>query len=700
MTRHRIALIGAILATLLASLAPAAAAPALAAAPTLTIVSNATYTVDPDKSAVHVAVNLTVANHLTDTKTRLYYFDKAYLAVPPNTAAFKVSSKTGKPTVHLAARKADHNLLRIDFGSRLGSGQTRGISLTFDIRDPGGIPTRTTRIGASLVAFGAWAYASEGTPGSTVTVVFPAGYTIEAQSGQLNKPTTDGDGRTVYSTGSLAQPLSFFAYFVADRPSAFTETKRSVDLDGRPLEITIRAWPDDAAWAERTATVVQQGVPVLAHAIGLPWVADRPFVVAEAVSQSGSAYSGRYDPANATVEIAYYASPLVTLHETAHAWFDGGLLADRWANEGFASYYALDAAAKLKIKAAPARITPEMAAAKIPLNAWGPIGGNAKATDDYGYAASEELARLIAQRAGPTGLASVWQAIHDGVPAYQPPGMRPGSSEGPVVSGGTGSAGMSGSDAAPTETRASPPDWRGLLDVLEDRTGQTYDDLWRTWVVRHEEAGLLDARASARRQYADVLALAGEWRLPPIVRDAMRAWQFEQATQLLTAAKHALDDRDEVFANASAAGLTVPRALEATFEGEHGFAAASLEAAAELSTIKAYTEARSVRQANPGVIEQVGLWGTTPDANLATAAAAFSRGDLKASVQASADAFDAWDGAREQGRNRVMTILAALIASLVAVAFIVNGVRGVASRRTARAAGPPDPRGMMAHPKE
>jgi hypothetical protein len=96
----------------------------------------------------------------------------------------------------------------------------------------------------------------------------------------------------------------------------------------------------------------------------------------------------------------------------------------------------------------------------------------------------------------------------------------------------------------------------------------------------------------------------------------------------------------------------------------------------------------------------VGLWGTTPDANLATAAAAFSRGDLKASVQASADAFDAWDGAREQGRNRVMTILAALIASLVAVAFIVNGVRGVASRRTARAAGPPDPRGMMAHPKE
>ena len=66
-------------------------------------------------------------------------------------------------------------------------------------------------------------------------------------------------------------------------------------------------------------------------------MAGRPFVVAEAVSQTGSAYAGRYDPEDATVEIAYYADSLVTLHETAHAWFDGSLLADRWANEGFAS---------------------------------------------------------------------------------------------------------------------------------------------------------------------------------------------------------------------------------------------------------------------------------------------------------------------------------------------------------------------------
>src|SRR4029079_2336037 len=192
----------------------------------------------------------------------------------------------------VAAKKADHTLLRIDFGSRLGSGQARGMALTFDIKDPGAARPRTTRGGTSLVAFGAWAYASEGTPGSTVTVVFPPGYTIDARSDLLHKPRTDGDGRTVYATGALAQPLAFFAYFVADRPSAFAASTRTVQVGGRPLVVTIRAWPDDPAWAERTGGICDQGIPVLAGAIGLPWTAERPFVIAEAVSQAGSPYAG------------------------------------------------------------------------------------------------------------------------------------------------------------------------------------------------------------------------------------------------------------------------------------------------------------------------------------------------------------------------------------------------------------------------
>ena len=176
------------------------------------------------------------------------------------------------------------------------------------------------------------------------------------------------------------------------------------------------------------------------------------------------------------------------------------------------------------------------------------------------------------------------------------------------------------------EPASGPPDWRGLLDLLEDRTGKSFNDLWRTWVVRPGEASLLAERAAARRQYDSVVTRAGEWQLPPIVRQAMRAWQFEQATELLDAADGALDDRDAIATAAADAGLRAPRTLETTFEGNAGFAAAAAEADAELVTIDAYVAARDARLADPGLIEQVGLWWTTPEPDLARAGAALRRG--------------------------------------------------------------------------
>src|SRR3954451_11352114 len=99
-----------------------------------------------------------------------------------------------------------------------------------------------------------------------------------------------------------------------------------------------------------------------------------------------------------------------------------------------------------------------MAASKVPLNAWGAVGRADTKTEAYGYAAALELARQVAARAGQAGLAKVWgpAAAHDA--AAQPVQAAP-------VTG--------------TETIGGPPDWRGLLDLLEARTGKRFDDLWR-----------------------------------------------------------------------------------------------------------------------------------------------------------------------------------------------------------------------------
>jgi len=665
----------ALLAALGASLLPALAPVARAAAPDLTLTSETQYDVQPDKARVHVTAQVTAVNHLRDTKTRQFFFDRAYLAVQPGASGFKLTGPGG-PSVHVAGRKADHILLRLDFGKRLGAGGTRTWTLTFDLVDKGGSATRQLRVGASLVSFPAWAFASQSTPGGSVSVGFPAGYNIEVQAPELRAPTTDAAGRVLYSTGRLSQPLTFFAYFVADRPTDYQETIHPIQVAGAPLSLTVRAWPDDPAWAKRIGDLLGKGVPALGDAIGLPWLNEGTLVVAEATSRSTTGYSGLYDPTSGRIEIAYYAGPFVALHEAAHAWFDGNLLADRWANEGFASFYAVKAGKAIGAKVAADPLTARLTAARIQLNAWGPVGSQEPLVEDYGYAASAELARLVVERAGDGKMTEVWLAAHHGIGAYQPPDLD--------LAGG----GVAGSTGAPlgAETGAAPPDWRGLLDLLEDRTGKPFDDLWRTWVVRPDEAKLLDERAAARARYDEVVKRAGTWRLPALVRQALRAWQFGEATQLLDAADRALADRDAVTAAATAAGLTAPGTLRTAFEGVAGFSAASGEADAELATIGAYGTAVSSRPASLDLVEEVGLWNATPDADLARAKTAFADGRLRESVEASSSARQAWVDARDIGRKRVMSILAAALAAIIGLGLLLGSVRGGARRRRRRRA--------------
>jgi hypothetical protein len=640
---------------------PLRAQEASASSTGLSLTADARYVVDPANHRVRVGVTLAVTNHRSNTKTHLYYYDRVFLAVQPGTTNFKIASAGAHPAVRVVRKAKTYTLLRIDFGKRLAAGATRRLVLVFDIPDKGGAATRTTRIGTSLVSFGVWGFGATGDPGGGVTVVFPAGYAVDVDTAGLQPPTTDPQGNTVYTTGPLANPLSFFAYFVADRPSAYVESTIQVPIDDVTVPVTIRAWPDDPAWAGRVGAVLRKGLPALAKDIGLPWTVQQPLIVSEAISRTTQGFSGRYDPPAGQIEIAYYASPLVILHEAAHAWFNGSLLADRWANEGFASYYALRAATAIGEKRVTApKLTPALEAVRMPLNAWPAPGGANAIVEDAEYAASFQLATLVAERATPDGLRTVWQAIHEGRAAYQPIGAR-GS----------------------LETSTDPPDWRGLLDVLEERTPATYDDLWRAWVIRAGESQLLDERETVRQDYATLLDRADPWLLPRVVRDALRVWQYDQANELMAAATGALDDRDAVFDAAAGAGLVVPSTMEVSFEGTRGFAVTSNEAAAELAAIAAFRDAASTKPTSPAILDQIGLWGSDPSAAMGAAAAAFTAGDLEATVQNAGFAKRIWTGAAEVGRNRVVAVGASTAALLLGLWLVVRWYRDRSVRRRA-----------------
>ena len=227
---------------------------------------------------------------------------------------------------------------------------------------------------------------------------------------------------------------------------------------------------DDEAWSKRVGTLVQKALPVLGERIGLAWPRDDALIIQEAVSRSTGGYAGLFDPNSGLVEVAYYADDGVVLHEAAHGWFNGALLADRWANEAFASYYGLEAAKDLKVEGHHHRADRRAAEGRDP-----------------------------AQRLGPRRPRG---GGHRGLRLRGVPRRSPGPSPSGPDPMGCGRSGRTRRNASgrtsrrwrapPMPARATPtPSWSPgrptgecLLDLLEARTPQTYDELWRTWVAR------------------------------------------------------------------------------------------------------------------------------------------------------------------------------------------------------------------------
>ena len=673
----RAAIVAALVA--LAGLSPALApVPVAAATPSLTMVGATTYDVLPDEGRVAVTVVLTVKNHLKDTATKRFFFRTALLTVLPGTSGFRIAGAT-KPKVAVSSSTGSYTNLKIDFGANLAAGKTTTLTLTFDIVDPGGAPERPVRISRSLVSFSAWAYATPSTPGATVDVRFPGGYVVNVRRGPLTGPTETGDGRTAYSSGVLAAPLDFVADIAADRPTELSETTTEVELENGTATVVLQAWPDDPAWRDRVDSIVRRALPILEREIGVPWPVEGPLSVHEALVRGTGGYAGIFNPAERRVDIAYAAPDGVVIHELAHAWFNGRLVADRWAAEAFASYYGELAANELGIDpatplppepsgdgdGAPADPDADEGTSpdSMPLNAWGASGSHSPEVEAWAYVNALELAREIATRATPDTLRLVWSRAARGIAAYQP---SPSSEEA-------------------TDT---PPDWRGLLDLLEETTGKDFGDLWRTWVARPDDFEILTDRAIARGWYVRSILNAREWQLPPATRLAMRAWQFGVAREQLAAADAVQEQRIELERAAAAAGATLPGTLRERFEGGDGIASAAAEATAEQATVDAIAAAQAKLPTEHGVGERmiigIGLIGANPERDVEEALDALAAGDLQRSFALAQAAETAWTDAARLGRSRIVSTVLLLLAFVVLFG-IVRGRRW-RRRRTAESA--------------
>lgn len=624
-----------------------APAPVEAATPGLTITSVASYDVKPEEGRVAVTAKLTATNHLKNTITRQYYFRTAFLTVQPGTSDFRL---TGRGGANATVRDATDTFtsIKLDFGANLAAGKSTSLTLTFNIRDAGGEPDRPVRISPSLVTFGAWAFATPNTPGSSVAVQFPTGYQVTVGRGPLTGPIADEAGHDQWTSGPLAKPLEYVADIAADRPVTYAEKRIDVPLAAGSAAVVVRSWPDDPAWGDRVASLAEHALPILEREIGVPWQFGQPLAVNEALVHGGAGFAGVFDPADARIDVSYAASDTVVIHELAHAWFNGRLVADRWAAEAFASYYAELVTRELGLDIRPldpVEPTPD----SIPLNDWGATDTETPENEQYAYAASLELAREIATRAGPDALRNVWSRAARGIGAYQP-------------------------DPSAEEQVEGAPDWRGLLDLLEEQTGKEFGDLWQKWVARPQDLAALDGRATARVAYAQTVQLAGDWRLPISIRHAMRAWQFDAAGDLLAAADHVLGQRTTLAAAAAAADARLPDSLREAFEGTDGLAAAAAEAASEQSAVEMIAAADSAQAAEKdfpdALFARVGLLTRDPSVELGAARVALLVGDVDGAQRSAQSAHDAWANAANVGRSRIVSLVLLAVALGIFVGLV------------------------------
>ncbi|MEO8511409.1 MAG: hypothetical protein ABI534_09215 [Chloroflexota bacterium] len=654
-----------IVALAMTALAVAAVQPARAAEDGLALVTQATYVAAPAEGRIHVSIDAVATALTPDTATQRTYYSGMTLVIQPGAVNAAAATAIGNPLpVSIDEANDDLTAIAIAFDRQVFYQQRYPFTVSFDLPDPGGQPNRDIRIGSSLVAFPVWAFGSPETPGSHVEVYVPNGYTPTIEVGDL-APTDDGiGGATVLRSGQIGDALSWFAYVTAEAPGAFSEQQLDLAIGDKPAQVVIRGWEDDPDWTANMTTWMRAGIPELSRLIGLPWPIRTDLEVEEAATSRLGGYAGVYDDLQERINIRYDADAFVALHEAAHAWFNGRLIEDRWVGEAFASLYAVEAGTAAGLDAEPYRLSDDLEAYRIPLNAWGEIGAEDDGTEDFAYAATYEVARLIADRATIEGLQGMWQAIDAHRSAYQPrdPDAQP-----------------EGSGAVTQEG------WQRLLDFVEEQSGEPFDDIWRDWVVTDVEAPLLDERRAARERYAATLDEAGEWELPRGVRHVMAAWEFEQATDLLVQARDVLRERDRIVTAAAGLDLEPPRRLESLFETASTFDPARAEAAAELLTLDGLSRATERLAEAPTLLETVGLWGSDAPARLAAARAAFEAGDGANADHEAKSAIELRDAARESGRDRLVLGGAGALA-LDGLALVAVGA--LRQRRRRRPAAP------------
>ncbi|HEY7738351.1 MAG TPA: hypothetical protein VIC63_04895 [Candidatus Limnocylindria bacterium] len=594
----------------------------------LVTLMDATYDVLPEEARVHVAIDAVSTSLEEDAPEGPVYYAGISLNIPPGSS--NVSASSGSTPLEITVTPiADAIRVDVGFSEQVFLDDSYHYQVVFDLVDEGGAADRDFRIGHSIVAFPVWAFGTPGEDGNSVAVRLPAAFEPSVYGGPLEQ-TTDADGALRLSA-DVVNPQDWFAYVTAERPGIFTEVPFNLAVGDRDASLIVRAWDDDPDWGNRIRSLLTDGLPALHELVGLDWPVAGDLKVEESANRLGD-YAGIYNRVTEQINVRYDADATVTLHEAAHVWFNDDLFADRWIGEAWAEFYAVHSAQAIGVTGETFTLTDDLLAAQIPLNDWGEIGAESQDVEAYAYAASYHLAELISERTDFAGLRAVWRAAASDEMAYQP---------------------IHATGDPQTEQATNQAGWQVLLDLLEERTGADYDDLWVTWVADDREADLLATRAATRERYLATVSEAGAWELPEAVRADLGAWQFDDVADSLDTADRVLGLAAELDELADELELEPPNQLRVAFEGSDGLDAALTEVNKELFALEQINDATDGLAADPDPVEWLGLLFSEPEVELDAARTTWEAGDHGSAGEHAEAVLTILDEADDHGRERL-----------------------------------------------
>ena len=206
------------------------------------------------------------------------------------------------------------------------------------------------------------------------------------------------------------------------------------------------------------------------------------------------------------------------------------------------------------------------------------------------------------------------------------------------------------------EDQPLPPDWRTLLDHFERVAGaEGIDALFRADVVDEADEALLDRRAAARVDYDALVFRAGGWTLPPYLRTAMAAWEFDTFSALQGPVSDVILRRDALLAWGESLELVPRDDAKARFES----AATDMEEVEALldeqeRALESFDEAERLVNGDRGLLAAIGLLGHDADGDLAELREAWADGDYARVEHDGHELADLVEGAVGAGTIRLL----------------------------------------------